>query len=196
METGEFWRRSLAEAHSVLDKFLSDPVQLAACARFTDLVVKTVNAGGNLFACGNGGSHCDAMHFAEELTGRYRKDRKPVGALALGDPSHTTCVANDYGFDHVFSRQLEGLGRKGDLLIGLSTSGNSKNVINAFDSAKKIGITRVALLGRDGGALKGMADLAIVVPAQTSDRIQEIHIKLIHMVIESLERQLFPENYA
>jgi D-sedoheptulose 7-phosphate isomerase len=195
METREFWRQSLTEAKSVIEKFLSDPEQLAKCAAFTELVIGTVRSGGNLFTCGNGGSHCDAMHFAEELTGRYRKDRKPVGALALGDPSHTTCVANDYGFDHIFSRQLEGLGRKGDLLIGLSTSGNSKNVINAFEVAKKAGIKSVALLGKDGGALKSMADLAIVVPAQTSDRIQEVHIKLIHTVIESLERQLFPENY-
>lgn len=196
METQEFWRQSLDEAKSVIEKFLSDPEQLAKCSAFTELVVSTVRGGGNIFSCGNGGSHCDAMHFAEELTGRYRKDRKPVGALALGDPSHVTCVSNDYGFDQIFSRQLEGLGRKGDLLLGLSTSGNSKNVINAFDVAKRIGIKRVALLGRDGGALRGMADLAIVVPAQTSDRIQEVHIKLIHTVIESLERQLFPENYA
>lgn len=148
-----------------------------------------------MFSCGNGGSHCDAMHFAEEFTGRYRKDRKPVGAMALGDASHVTCVSNDYGFEHIFSRQVEGLGRKGDMLLGLSTSGNSKNVILAFEAAKKKGIKTVALLGRDGGKLKDLADLAIVVPAETSDRIQEIHIKLIHTVIESVERQLFPENY-
>jgi D-sedoheptulose 7-phosphate isomerase len=135
------------------------------------------------------------MHFAEEMTGRYRKDRRPLGALALGDAAHTTCVSNDYGFDHVFSRQVEGLGRKGDLLVGLSTSGNSKNVCLAFEAARAKGIRTVALLGRDGGKLKGMADLAIVIPAQTSDRIQEMHIKLIHTVIETVERKLFPENY-
>ncbi len=135
------------------------------------------------------------MHFAEEFTGRYRKDRRPLGALALGDPSHVTCVSNDYGFDEVFSRQLDGLGRKGDLLVGLSTSGNSKNVIRAFEVARKKGMGTVALLGRDGGALKALADLAIVIPAQTSDRIQEMHIKLIHTVIETVERELFPENY-
>ena len=152
-------------------------------------------AGGTVFSCGNGGSHCDAMHFAEELTGRYRKDRKALGALALGDPSHVTCVSNDYGFDQIFSRQLAGLGRDGDVLIGLSTSGNSKNVIEAFKVAKDKRIYTVALLGKTGGELKSMADLPIVVPAQTSDRVQEIHIKLIHTVIESVERALFPENY-
>ncbi len=195
METREVWQQSLQEAQDVLAKFLSDPELLAKCEKFTQILLQTVKSGGNLFSCGNGGSHCDAMHFAEEFTGRYRKDRRPVGALALGDPSHVTCVSNDYGFEHIFSRQLEGLGRAGDAIIGLSTSGNSKNVINAFEVADKIGIKRVALLGRDGGALKDMADLAIVVPAQTSDRIQEIHIKLIHTVIESVERELFPENY-
>jgi len=136
------------------------------------------------------------MHFAEELTGRYRKDRRALGALALGDASHVTCVSNDYGFEYIFSRQLEGLGRKGDLLVGLSTSGNSKNVILAFETAKRMGIRTVALLGKGGGQLKSMADLAIVVPGQSSDRIQELHIKLIHTVIEVLERELFPEHYA
>jgi D-sedoheptulose 7-phosphate isomerase len=135
------------------------------------------------------------MHFAEELTGRYRKDRRPLGALALGDPSHVTCVSNDYGFQYIFARQLEGLARKGDALIGLSTSGNSQNVIEAFQVAKNKGVKTIALLGRDGGKLRNMADLAIVVPAQTSDRIQEVHIKLLHTVIELVERELFPENY-
>jgi D-sedoheptulose 7-phosphate isomerase len=159
------------------------------------MLIATFERDGRVFSCGNGGSHCDAMHFAEELTGRYRKDRRPLGALALGDPSHVTCVSNDYGFAEIFSRQLIGLGRKGDLLIGLSTSGNSENVIKAFQAAKQNGIETVALLGRDGGKLKSLADLSILVPGQTSDRIQEMHIKLIHTVIETVERRLFPENY-
>ena len=195
METQDVWAQSLNEAKDVLDRFLSDPEQLAKCEKFSEMVIETVTSGGNLFSCGNGGSHCDAMHFAEEFTGRYRDDRKAVGALALGDPSHTTCVANDYGFEHIFSRQLEGLGRSGDLLIGLSTSGNSQNVMNAFDAAKAKGIRRIALLGKDGGKLKDLADLSIIVPAQTSDRIQEVHITLLHTVIETTERKLFPENY-
>ncbi len=183
------------EAVDVLNRFKSNADLMNRCSQFSQLLFETFQSGHNVFSCGNGGSHCDAMHFAEEWTGRYRKDRRPLGALALGDASHVTCTSNDYGFDQIFSRQLEGLGRKGDLLVGLSTSGNSKNVITAFETAKRIGIRSVALLGRDGGQLKNLADLAIVVPAQTSDRIQEIHIKIIHTVIESVERQIFPENY-
>lgn len=194
--TRQVWENSLKDAASTLDRFLSNPALIEKCVEFTNILVKTYQAGGNVFSCGNGGSHCDAMHFAEELTGRYRKERRPLGALALGDPSHVTCTANDYGFDHIFERQLRGLGRKGDVLIGLSTSGNSQNVIRAMLAAKEMGIVTVALLGRDGGKLKGLADVAIVVPAETSDRIQEIHIKLIHTVIESVERSIFPENYS
>jgi D-sedoheptulose 7-phosphate isomerase len=191
----DVWKNSLSEAQLTISTFLSDPVQLEKCVRFSEVLTDTFRSGGKAFSCGNGGSHCDAMHFAEEFTGRYRKDRAPLGALALGDPSHVTCVSNDYGFNEIFSRQLQGLARKGDLLLGLSTSGNSENVIRAFNVAREIGVKTVALLGRDGGKLASLADLAIVVPAQTSDRIQEMHIKLIHTVIESVERQLFPENY-
>lgn len=189
------WKTSFLEAHQLLGKLLEDPKFLNQCFAFSQALIQTFKNGGNLFTCGNGGSHCDAMHFAEELTGRYRKDRRPLGALALGDSSHTTCVANDYGFQYIFSRQLEGLGRKGDLLVGLSTSGNSENVIRAFDTAKQKGIYTVALLGRSGGKLRDQADLSIVVPAETSDRIQEVHIKAIHIVIETVERELFPELY-
>jgi len=174
---------------------LTSERNIELCALFSEAILNTVNSEGNLFVCGNGGSHCDAMHFAEEWTGKYRKNRRPIGALALGDASHSTCVGNDYGFEHIFERQIQGLGRSGDLLVGLSTSGNSKNVILAFEAAKKIGMKTVALLGRDGGLLKEVADIAIVVPGNTSDRIQELHIKIIHIVIESVERQLFPENY-
>jgi len=195
LNTQAVWQTAFNEARETLDRFMSDPAQIEKCVKFTNMVLETVRSGGNLFSCGNGGSHCDAMHFAEEFTGRYRKDRRPVGALALGNAPHVTCVANDYGFEHIFSRELGGLGRAGDLLIGLSTSGNSKNVINAFEEARAKKIKTVALLGRNGGAMKDLADLAIVVPAETSDRIQEVHIKLLHTVIESVERQLFPENY-
>ena len=189
------WHASFADAQQTLSRFMGDPEQINACVRFSEMLVAAFRAGGRLFVCGNGGSHCDAMHFAEEFTGRYRKDRRPLGALALGDPSHVTCVSNDYGFAEIFSRQLEGLARRGDVLVGLSTSGNSENVIRAFAKAREIGVGTVALLGRDGGKMKGMADLALVVQAETSDRIQEMHIKLIHTVIETVERSLFPENY-
>ena len=195
MDFKTFWKTSLNSAIEVLSQFMLDPENMDKCVQFSDLLIKTYRSGATVFTCGNGGSFCDAMHFAEEMTGRYRSERRPLSALALGDPSHITCVANDYGFEYIYSRQLEALGRSGDLLIGLSTSGNSKNVINAFKLAEQKGIKRVALLGKTGGELKKMADLAIVVPAQTSDRIQEVHIKLIHTVIESVERELFPENY-
>jgi D-sedoheptulose 7-phosphate isomerase len=193
--TAQVWKQSFIEAQKTLTDFLNNPDQLQKCEKFSDLLFETFKSGGNLFTCGNGGSHCDAMHFAEEWTGRYRKDRAAVGALALGDASHMSCVSNDYGFDFVFSRQVEALGRKGDMLVGISTSGNSKNVILAVEAAKKKGMKTVALLGRDGGKLKSLADHAIVIPAETSDRIQEMHIKIIHTVIESVERKLFPENY-
>lgn len=195
MKNQEIWLNCFQEAEKTLHQFWNDPQQIEKCAQFSALLIEAFKREATVFSCGNGGSHCDAMHFAEEITGRYRKDRRPLGALALGDASHVTCVSNDYGFQHIFSRQVEGLGRKGDVLIGLSTSGNSENVCLAFAAAKKKGMQTVALLGRDGGKLKSMADLAIVVPGVTSDRIQEIHIKLIHTVIETVERALFPENY-
>lgn len=196
MQINEVWNTCFQDAQSTLEKFSKDPKQLEKCAQFSKMLIETYKNGGTLFTCGNGGSHCDAMHFAEEMTGRYRKDRRPLGALALGDASHVTCVSNDYGFKHIFSRQVEGLGRKGDLLVGLSTSGNSENVIMAVEAAKAKGMKTICLLGKDGGKLKDMADLSIIIPAQTSDRIQEMHIKLIHTVIETVEREIFPENYA
>ncbi len=196
MKSSGFWQNSLTEAGEVLSRFINNSENMEKCVQFSDLLIETYKNKGTVFTCGNGGSHCDAMHFSEEMTGRYRNERMPLAALALGEASHTTCVANDYGFEHIFSRQLEALGRPGDVLIGLSTSGQSRNVINAFEVAGKKNIKSIALLGKTGGALKNMADIAIVVPAQTSDRIQEVHIKLIHTVIEIVERELFPENYT
>lgn len=189
------WVDGLKEAQSTIAAFLENSENIQKCTQFSQILINAYQNKGTVFSCGNGGSHCDAMHFAEELTGRYRNDRRPLGALALGDSSHVTCVSNDYGFKYIFSRQIEGLGRTGDVLIGLSTSGNSENVILAMEAAKAKGIKTIALLGKDGGKLKNIADLSIVVPAQTSDRIQEVHIKLIHLVIETVERVIFPENY-
>jgi len=191
----EVWLNCFADAQKTLETFWKNPEHIQKCVQFSQTLIEAYKRGATVFSCGNGGSHCDAMHFAEEMTGRYRKDRRPLGALALGDASHVTCVSNDYGFAHIFSRQVEGLARKGDVLIGLSTSGNSENVIKAFEAAKAKGVQTVALLGRDGGKMKSMADLSIIVPAQTSDRIQEMHIKIIHTVIETVEREIFPENY-
>lgn len=196
MDLATNWKNCLSDAENVIHQFWNDPSQIEKCVQFSQILIDAVKNNGNIFSCGNGGSHCDAMHFAEELTGRYRKDRRALGALALGDASHVTCVSNDYGFKYIFSRQIDGLARKGDVLIGISTSGNSENVMLAIESAKKKGLKTVALLGKDGGKIKSMVDLPIIVPATTSDRIQEVHIKIIHTVIETLERNLFPENYT
>ena len=167
--------------------------------RFIDelsrMIAKVFKEGGKVLICGNGGSAADAMHFAEEFTGRYRKDRRALPVLALADPTHITCVGNDYGFSQIFARGVEAWGRAGDILIGLSTSGNSDNVIQAMKKAEQIKLQTVTLLGKDGGALKGKANLQIIVPGVTTDRIQELHMLLLHITIEQVERQMFPENY-
>jgi D-sedoheptulose 7-phosphate isomerase len=191
----DIWINNFKKAQSILDEVLNSDELIQACEEFSTLLADCYEKGGKALSCGNGGSHCDAMHFAEELTGQFSKPRKALGAIALGDASHVTCTANDYGFEHIFSRQVEGLGRSGDVLVALSTSGNSKNVIEAVKSAKAMGIKTVGLLGKGGGELKDMVDHSIVVPAETSDRVQEMHIKIIHTVIECVERRLFPENY-
>jgi len=195
MTTEQVWKACFEEAKQSLDTFVKQPELFSKLEKFSQVIYDTFKSEHTVFTCGNGGSHCDAMHFAEEWTGRYRKDRIPLGALALGDPSHLSCVANDFGFEHVFSRQLLALGKAGDCLLVFSTSGNSKNQLLAVEAAKTKKIKTVALLGRDGGKLKNSVDLAIVVPANTSDRIQEIHIKLVHSVIETVERRLFPDLY-
>jgi D-sedoheptulose 7-phosphate isomerase len=189
------WSASLQEGEKLLKSLLTDESFLQDCAQLSRLISDCLKAGGTLLSCGNGGSHTQAIHFAEEWTGRFRKDRKAVAALALGESSHMSCVGNDYGFDHVFSRQVEALARKGDLLLLFTTSGNSKNLTLAAEAAKAKGVKTVGILGRDGGLLKSIVDHAIVVPAQSSDRIQEIHLKILHIAIETVERELFPENY-
>jgi D-sedoheptulose 7-phosphate isomerase len=145
--------------------------------------------GQKIMSCGNGGSMCDAMHFAEELSGRYRNNRPALAAVSISDPSHLSCVANDYGYDHVFARYIEGLGQKGDVLLGISTSGNSKNVILAVEAAKAKGMHTIVLTGKDGGQLAGLADLEIRAPHSAyADRAQEIHIKVIHAFILGIEQ--------
>ena len=148
-----------------------------------------IQAGGKIISCGNGGSQCDAMHFAEELSGRFRNDRKALPAISISDPSHITCVGNDYGFDFVFSRFVEGLGNKGDVLLAISTSGNSANVLQAAKAAREKGMKVVVLTGKDGGKLAPLADVSIIVPHNGfADRIQEIHIKVIHILILLIEK--------
>lgn len=186
---------SLKESQSTLNSFISNSKNTDLISQAVKTFVDTINIDGRILACGNGGSMCDSMHFVEELTGRYRKDRDPICAISMGDPSHITCVANDYGYEFIFSRHVQAWGRKGDTLLAISTSGNSQNVINAVEVAKNKGMYVVGLLGKDGGKLKSMVDVAIIVDSPITDRIQEIHIKLIHIFIEGIERVIVPEHY-
>jgi D-sedoheptulose 7-phosphate isomerase len=184
-------REELEEALDVLRKFTADDSSIAAIEKAAELMANAIRNGGKVLSAGNGGSHCDAMHFAEELTGRYREDRPAYGAIAISDPSHLSCVSNDYGYKYVFSRYLEGVGREGDVFLGISTSGNSENIITAVETAKKKGIKTVVLTGKDGGKLAGLADVEIRVPHfGFADRIQEVHIKVIHILIHTIEVKL------
>ncbi len=190
-EIKHVWQNCLNDAQITLNRFMSDPENIDKCSRFSQLLIDTVRSGGNVFSCGNGGSHCDAMHFAEELSGRYRGDRRSLAAIAISDVSHISCVSNDYGFDYIFSRFIEGLGSKGDVLLGISTSGNSANVINAVEAAKAKGMKVVILTGKDGGKLAGQGDVVITVPHfGFADRIQEVHIKVIHILILLIEKMV------
>lgn len=191
-----FIQSSLLEAQTTLNKFIEDEKNLKLIEQSIQLFVDSFKNKGRVFSCGNGGSMCDSLHFAEELTGRYRKDRAPLPATGISEAGHITCIANDFGFDHIFSRFVEAWGQQGDTLLAISTSGNSANVIKAVEVAKAKGMKVVGLLGKDGGKLKSMVDVPLIIPCPITDRIQEVHIKCIHIFIEGIERQLFPENYV
>ena len=187
---------AFSEAADTLSAFRTDDGAMAAVAAFVDLAQTTLEAGGRLLSCGNGGSMCDAMHFAEEWTGRFRANREALPALAFSDPAQLSCIANDFGYDEVFARLVTAHGREGDLLVVLSTSGDSPNISRALQEARSRGLHTVGLLGKGGGPARDLCDIAIVVPhATTSDRIQELHIKALHIVIEAVERRLFPDLY-
>jgi D-sedoheptulose 7-phosphate isomerase len=176
------------EALEILKTFLANPANLNQIEEAGKLMVEAIQNGKKIMSCGNGGSMCDAMHFAEEMTGRYRENRPPMAALSLSDASHMSCVSNDYGYDFIFSRYVEAIGQPGDVLLAISTSGNSKNVIHAIESAKKKGISVVALTGKNGGQMADLADVEIRAPySQYADRAQEIHIKVIHTLIDYIE---------
>ncbi len=191
MQDVAFIKHELSEAQEVLARFLADEQQLINIQQAAELIANSLKANGKVLSCGNGGSHCDAMHFAEELTGRYRDDRPGYGAIAIADPSHISCVSNDFGYEYVFSRYVEAVGRSGDVLLGISTSGNSGNVIRAFEAAQAKGIKTIALSGKNGGKMAGMADIEICVPHfGYADRIQEVHIKVIHILIGLIEKYM------
>ncbi|CZF83056.1 D-sedoheptulose 7-phosphate isomerase [Grimontia marina] len=184
-------RSELNEAAQVLNAFLSDEKNIADIEAAAKLLADSFKAGGKVLSCGNGGSHCDAMHFAEELTGRYRENRPGYPAIAISDPSHLSCVSNDFGYEYVFSRYVQAVGVKGDVLFGLSTSGNSGNVLKAIDAAKEKGMKSIMLTGKDGGKMAGLADIEIRVPHfGYADRIQEVHIKIIHILIQLVEKEM------
>lgn len=188
---------SLQEAHAALTAFLANPAGLASVEQAAQLLIATFEGKGRVYACGNGGSMCDAMHFAEELTGRYRLDRKALAATAISDAGHLTCVGNDHGYDNVFSRYIEAHGRAGDCLVALSTSGTSKNIIRAAEVAKAQGVKVIILSGRRSEKLEPLSDVYVCTPGGTyADRVQELHIKVLHILIELIERHFFPENYT
>ncbi|HIV55438.1 MAG TPA: D-sedoheptulose 7-phosphate isomerase [Candidatus Anaerobiospirillum stercoravium] len=181
----------LIESRRTLDNFIAAPNTREVILQGCDIMAESINHGGKVIAAGNGGSMCDAMHFAEELTGRYRLNRPSLPAISICDPCHITCVGNDYGFDFIFSRFLEGMGQEGDVFLGISTSGNSRNIIEACRVCKERKMKSICLLGKDGGKLKDMCDLPIIVPHDGfADRIQEVHTTIIHIFIRALEQLL------
>jgi len=185
-------KNDFLEAKSVLNEFIKGKDNLAKVEQAGIVMVNSIKIGGKIISCGNGGSMSDAMHFAEELTGRYRDDRPSIAAISISDPTHMSCVANDYGFDFVFSRFVESVGNKGDVLLAISTSGNSANVLKAAEAAKHKGMRVVGLTGKTGGKLAALCDVEIrVAHSGYADRIQEVHIKVIHSLINYIERYVF-----
>lgn len=179
------------EAQQVLQSFIQNEDNLNRIRQAGDLMVASLRQQGKIISCGNGGSMCDAMHFAEELSGRYRENRPALAAVSISDPSHISCVGNDYGYEYIFSRYIEGLGRSGDVLLAISTSGNSPNVVKAAEAAIEKNIKVIALTGNSGGKLAALADVEIRVPhTGYADRIQEIHIKVIHSFIDYIEKNM------
>lgn len=187
----------MKEAQRFLDRFVADENNMAKVAEAASVMIESLQAGHAIYSCGNGGSMSDAMHFAEELTGRYRDNRPGLSATAISDPGHLSCVANDFGYEYVFSRYIEARGRTGDVLLAISTSGSSKNVINACNAARDAGMKVVSLTGGAGSKLGELADVDLAVgKSDYADRIQELHIKVIHSLIELIERHFFTENYV
>ena len=179
------------EAQKILSEFIENESNFQLIQNAGDEMINAIKNGGKVISCGNGGSMSDAMHFAEEMTGRFRQNRGPIPAVAISDPAHISCISNDYGYDYIFSRYVESLGQEGDILLAISTSGNSQNVINAAEAARAKGMKVVGLTGKDGGKLAHLVDIEIRSPeSEWADRVQEIHIKIIHSLIHHIESNL------
>lgn len=188
-------RNSYFTAFETVKNFVEDERNIEKTAEVAEALAEAYRNGKKSLIAGNGGSNCDAMHFAEEFTGRFRKDRRALPSLSISDSSHITCVGNDYGFNFIFAKGVEAFGKEGDFFFGISTSGNSQNIIEAVKVAKEKGLKTVGILGKDGGKLKGICDYEFIVQGETTDRIQEVHMMILHIIIEGVERILFPENY-
>ena len=187
---------ALNDAREALEALTGNTQTLTSICESANAITDALKLGHQVFSCGNGGSMCDAIHFAEELSGRFREDRTGLPATAISDPGHLSCVANDYGYEYVFSRYLQAHARRGDVLIAISTSGKSANVIKAAEHAKREQMTVISLTGRSGSALSEISDIDICTPAgKYADRVQELHIKVLHIIVELIERNLFPDNY-
>lgn len=187
---------TLVDSRDYLHRFMSDGNNIEAIARAASVMIAALHKGNTIYSCGNGGSMSDAMHFAEELTGRYRKNRLGLSAAAISDPGHISCVANDFGYEFIFSRYLEARAHKGDCLLAISTSGTSRNVIKAAEFARASGMEVVSLTGEAASELGKLASVDISAGKSAfADRVQEVHIKIIHTLIELIEREFCPENY-
>jgi D-sedoheptulose 7-phosphate isomerase len=195
--TKEIVKSALKEAHEALTQLLESEETMGKISEAGQLLSDCFKSGGKVYACGNGGSLCDATHFAEELSGRFRGNRKPLPASSINDPAHISCISNDFGYEEIFSRYVEAHGRKGDVLLAISTSGTSPNVVKAAEVAKSLGVHVIALTGKKTGTpLAKLATVEVFTPGGNySDRIQELHIKVIHILVELVERSLFSENY-
>ncbi|MDY6915658.1 MAG: SIS domain-containing protein [Candidatus Cloacimonadota bacterium] len=187
--------KSLNNAYLLLKEFINEESNLIKIEQVSEKIAAAFSVGKKVLICGNGGSAADAIHFAEEFTGKYDKDRKALPVIALTDPAHITCVGNDYGFDKIFARGIEAYGNLGDIFVGISTSGNSENILNALEKSKQLGLQTVCFLGKSGGVLKDKADYQIIFPGKNTARIQELHMLVLHIIIESVEQILFPEIY-
>lgn len=184
-------KNHFVDAKQILDSFISDPQNFINIEKAGEIIVNAIKGGGKVISCGNGGSMSDAMHFAEELSGRYRNDRPAYAAIAISDPGHLSCVANDYGYAFVFSRMVEAIGSEGDVLFAISTSGNSENILKAIEAARKKAMKVIGLTSKDGGKMAGLCDVEIRAPhSEYADRAQEIHIKVIHSLIDYIEKTL------